>query len=366
MHFKIDRTAFLNELTHLQGVASAKQVIPILSHVLIETRADRITMRATDLDLTITTGCEASVREDGSICLPARKLTEIVKLLAHGEVEIKVNGLNQATITSNGSRFKLKGVEADGFPERKDFEGEYAEIPAGIFSRFIPRVIHAVGNEESRYALNGAKLELSSERIRMVATDGHRLALVERDAQFSADLDVLLPRKTLTEMAKLCAGFDGLMQIGMSDNHLHFKLGKREVVSCLLSGQYPDYANVLPKENHNRFTVGRDLIHPAIKRVALMADDKQHAIKLEIGDCKMHVSSQTADIGEAGETIIVGYEGEQITAGFNATYLNDFFNAIEEDEILFEFKTGDTQAQFSTVTSNCDRSIAIVMPMRLS
>jgi DNA polymerase-3 subunit beta len=249
IHFKIDRTAFLNELNHLPGVAGAKQVIPILSHVLVETRADRITLRATDLDLTITTGCEARVREDGSICLPARKLAEIVKSLAHGEVEIKANGLNQATITSNGSRFKLNGVAAEGFPEPKDPPSEFTEVPAGIFSRFIPRILHAVGNDESRYSLNGAKLELGSERIRMVATDGHRLALIERDAQFSAEFNVLVPRKTLAELAKLCASFDGLMQIGKSDNHLHFKLGKREVVSCLLCGQYPDYANVLPKDN---------------------------------------------------------------------------------------------------------------------
>ena len=156
------------------------------------------------------------------------------------------------------------------------------------------------------------------------------------------------------------------MQIGKSDNHLHFKLGKREVVSCLLCGQYPDYVAVLPKDNHNRFTVNRDAIHPAIKRVALMADEKQHAIKLEIGNCKLHVSSQTADIGEAGETITVGYKGAEITAGFNATYLNDFLSATtEEDEILFEFKTGDTQARVSTVTSNCDRFVGILMPMRL-
>jgi DNA polymerase-3 subunit beta len=365
MHFNIDRTAFLHELNSLHGVAGTKQVIPILSHLLIETREDRIVMRATDLDLTITTGCEATVHEDGSICLPARKLLEIVKSLAHGEVEIKVNDLHQATITSNGSRFKLNGVAAEDFPEPKAFSGEYAEVPAGIFSRFIPRVIHAVGNDESRYSLNGAKLELTGERIRMVATDGHRLALVERDAQFSNELDAIVPRKTLAELAKLCASFDGLMQIGKSDNHLHFKLGKREVVSCLLCGQYPDYANVLPKENHNRFTVGRDAIHPAIKRVALMADEKQHAIKLEIGDCKMHVSSQTADIGEAGETIVVGYDGTHITAGFNATYLNDFFNAIEETEVLFEFKSGDTQVKLSVTTSHNDRCSVVVMPMRL-
>ncbi len=365
MHFKIDRTAFLNELYYLQGVAGAKQVIPILSHLLIETCADGITLRATDLDLTIATACEATVREAGSVCLPARKLMEIVKSLSHGEIEIKANDLCQASITSNGSRFKLNGVEAAGFPERKAFLGQYAELSAEIFSRFIPRIIHAVGHDESRYALNGAKLEVSSERIRMVATDGHRMALVEHEGQFYTDLDAILPRKTLAELAKLCADFDGEMQIGKTDNHLHFKLGKREVVSCLLSGQYPDYANVLPKENHNRFTVGRDLIHPAIKRVALMADEKQHAIKLEIGDCKLHVSSQTAELGEAGENIVVGYTGEKITAGFNATYLNDFFNAVEEDEILFEFKTGDTQAQFSVITSSLDRYLEIVMPMRL-
>ncbi len=366
MHFKIDRTAFLNELNTLQGVAGAKQVIPILSTLLIETQADRIAMRATDLDLTITTGCGASVREDGAICLPARKLMEIVKSLSHGEIEIKTNDLHQATITSNGSRFKLKGVEAGDFPEPKEFSGEFAEVPADVFSRFIPRVIHAVGQEASRYSLNGAKLEISDGRIRMVATDGHRLALVEREGQFNADVDVILPKRALTELAKLCATSDGMLQIGKADNHIHFKLGKREIVSCLLSGQYPDYGKVIPTQNHNRFTVRRDLISPAIKRVALMADDRHHAIKLEIGDCQMSVSSQTAEIGEAGETIVIGYDGDPITAGFNATYLNDFLNAIEEDEILFEFKTGDTQTLMSVTTEYSDRASAVIMPIRLS
>src|SRR5262249_23135143 len=132
MHFKIDRTVFLNELYSLQGVAGAKQVIPILSHLLIETRMDWIGMRATDLDLTIATECDALVREEGLVCLPARKLMEIVKSLEHGEVEVKVNGFHQAMITSNGSRFKLNGVEAASFPERKEFEGEYAEISADL------------------------------------------------------------------------------------------------------------------------------------------------------------------------------------------------------------------------------------------
>src|SRR5262249_22907562 len=162
--------------------------------------------------------------------------------------------------------------------------------------------------------------EVSGARIRMVATDGHRLALVEHDGQFGEELDVLIPKKTLAELARLCAGFDGEMQIGKSDNHIHFKLGKREVVSCLLSGQYPDYAKVLPTDNHNRFTVGRDAIHPAVKRVSLMADDRSRAIKLEIGEGQMNISSQAAELGEAGETVAIDYAGDAIVAGFNATY----------------------------------------------
>src|SRR5262249_37869573 len=154
MHFKIDRSAFLNELCLLQSVAGSKQAIPILSHLLIETDADRIVMRSTDLDLTIITECEADVREDGSICLPARKLMEIVKSLAQGEIEIKTNDLHQAAISCNGSRFKLRGEAAENFPELQEYTGKYTEIPAELFSRFIPRVVYAAGQEGSRYAIN--------------------------------------------------------------------------------------------------------------------------------------------------------------------------------------------------------------------
>jgi len=273
MHFKIDRAAFLNELQSLQGVVSAKQLIPALSHLLIETKAGRIAMRATDLDITVKTECAASVRKDGSICLPARKLTEIVKSLAKGGIEIKTNDLCQATITSNGSRFKLHGMDADSFPDAEGYSGEYAEIHAEIFSRFIPRVIHAAGQEESRYTLNGAKLEITNERIRMVATDGHRLALVEREGKFAKTLDVLIPKKSLAELAKLCAS--------------------------------------------------------------------------------------------GNETLPIDYAGEAITAGFNAAYLNNFLSAVEEDEILLEFKDGQSPAQLSVNNAAEDRCRVIVMPMRM-
>jgi DNA polymerase III subunit beta len=366
MNIKVDRDLFLSELYYLQGLAGAKQIIPILSHLLIETAPGKITMRATDLDVMITTECQAGVREVGSICLPSRKLAEIAKSLSHGEIDIKTNDQYQATIASNGSRFKLHGASAEGFPRIQEYSGEYAEAPAELFSRFIPRVIHAVGLEGSHYALHGVKLEISEERIRMVATDGHRLALVEREGRFNTVIDTIVSKKALVELAKICAASDEMLLLGKDDNHIRFKLGKREITSCLLAGRYPDYEAILPKENLNRLTLDRDLISPAVKRVALMADGRSRAIKLDIGKRKLDISSQSAGCGEAGETIPVRYEGKKIIAGFNATYLSDIFNALDENEILFEIKNGEAPAQFSIRTPDQDRCLAIVMPLTLT
>jgi len=363
MNIKVDRDLFLSELYYLQGVAGAKQLIPILSHLLIDAVPGKITMRATDLDVTVTTECAAVAREGGSICLPARKLAEIVKSLAHGEIEIKTNDLFQAAIACNGSRFKLHGMSAEDFPRVQEYSGEYAEAPAELFSRFIPRVIHAVGQEGSHYALHGVKLEVSDERIRMVATDGHRLALVEREGRFGKAMDVIIPKRALVELAKICAASDETLLIGKDDNHIRFKLGKREIVSCLLAGRYPDYSSVLPNEGLHRLPLDRNVISPAVKRVALMADGRSRAIKLEIGKGMMNISSQSIDCGEAGETVPICYEGKKITAGFNATYLSDVFSALDEDEVLFEIRNGETPAQFTVSASDHERYLAVVMPL---
>jgi DNA polymerase-3 subunit beta len=179
-------------------------------------------------------------------------------------------------------------------------------------------------------------------------------------------VDVIIPKRALVELVKICAASDETLLIGKSDNHIRFKVGKREIVSCLLAGRYPDYAAALPKENPHRLTLDRNLISPAVKRVALMADGRSRAIKLEIGKGVMNISSQSIDCGEAGETIPISYEGKKITAGFNATYLSDVFNALDENEILFEIKNGETPAQFTVSASDQDRCVMVVMPLALA
>ncbi len=364
MLIKVDRNLFLSELFYLQGLAAAKQLIPILSHIFIDACFDKLMMRATDLDVSITTECQADVREVGSICLPARKLMEIVKSLPQGEIEIKSDPSCHVSIVCHRSRFKLMGTNSDHFPELRQYTGEFSEVPAEMFLRFIHRVLHAVGQECSNYALNGVKLEISDERIRMVATDGHRMALVEHEGRFNKALDIILPKKTLVELAKICASSDEMLLLGLADNQIHFKLGKREIASCMLTGRYPDYSAVLPKSNLNRITLDRDIIYPAIKRVALMADDRSRAVKLEIGEGNMNISSRSAEHGEAVETIATGYRGEKITVGFNAVYLNDVINAFDEEEISLEIKNGESAALFTTNSPDQDRCLAIVMPLR--
>ncbi len=366
MHIRVDRSQIWTELNYLQGVAPTKQIATGLSHVLIEAMFGKIRLRATDLDLTITAECQADILKHGSICVPVRKLTDVIRSLPKAEIDIKTDDKFQATITCNSSRFKLNGMNPSDFPEPETYSGLFAEIPAEVFSYFIHHVIQAAGRQESRYALNCAKLEISKGHIRMVATDGHRLAMIEREGEFNEPIEALIPRKTLTELAKLCASSDEALQIGKTDNKIHFKLGAREMVSQLAAGVYPDYTKVLPKENHNRFTVERNPTLAAIRRVALAADEHLPVIKLEIRNGEMRISSNSREMWEAGETIPINYSGEAITTGFNATYLSDFFSAANKEELSFEFKDGYSPAQLRCKpSSQCDW-IGVVMPIRVS
>jgi DNA polymerase-3 subunit beta len=198
----------------------------------------------------------------------------------------------------------------------------------------------------------------------MVATDGHRLAIIERKGEFGEPIDVIIQRKALTELAKLCAAGDEILQIGTTDNKIHFKLGARRMTSRLLTGDYPNYSAILPKENHRRFTVGREPVLSAIKRAAIMVGERQRAIKIEIGNGEMRISSESSENGEAIETVPIDYSGEAITAGFNSVYLSDFLTSTNEEELSFEFKDGHSPAQLRYSPSSQDRHLGVVMPMR--
>ena len=233
----------------------------------------------------------------------------------------------------------------------------------------INRTIFAITLEESRYTLSGAKFMLGKDGARMVTTDGHRLAYVERKDLGggipSEEIDVLIPRKTLAELTKLTSSFEGEIGLGADENHIYFEVGPRLLISRTLTGQFPNYEMVMPKGNDKKAEFDSVSLGQAIRRVALMADDRSHAIRFHLTPGSLHISSQTAEEGEARETVTTEYAGDETEIGFNAAYLQDFLNVLNDGNVSFEFKDGNSQAQLRPASDDGYDYRYVVMPMRL-
>jgi DNA polymerase-3 subunit beta len=370
MEFSISKSALQKELGFVAGTVEKKNTIPVLSNILIESVGENtIRLIGTDLDLTLRCEAEADIKTPGSMCVGARKLFDITRVLPDAPVNFRKEENNWATVTCERSNFKIAGVERESFPEVPSFKTAPVRLPANVFKTFIDRTIFAITLEESRYTLSGAKFMLSSTGARMVTTDGHRLAYIERKDLGAHSpkegLDVLIPRKTLGELTKLMAASEGDIGLGADDNHIYFEVGPRLLISRTLAGQFPNYEMVMPKGNDKRAEFDAASLGQAIRRVALMADDRSHAIRFQLSQNNLHISSQTAEEGEARETVSTEYAGDETEIGFNAAYLQDFLNVMSEGSVAFEFKDSGSQAQLRPVADDGYEYKYVVMPMRL-
>ena len=371
MQFVVSKQNLQKELGFVQGVVEKKNTIPVLSNILIESVGES-TIRITGTDLDVTIRCDMDAEEisvPGSICVQARKLFEIARLLPDAPVSFKKEENDWVTVKCDRAKFKMVGVSRDAFPEVPTFKSAPTKISAEILKTFIDRTIFAITQEESRYTLSGAKFILDESGAKMVTTDGHRLAYVERKEVTSngtkETIDTLIPRKTLAELTKLTAGYEGEISLGMDENHIYFEVGPRLLVSRMLYGQFPNYEMVIPKNNDKSVEFDGALLNLAIRRVALMADDRSHAIRFHLEPDQLVISSQNAEEGEARESIQADYSGAETDIGFNAQYLQDFLNVIGEGKVAFEFRDGNSQAQLRPSESDKYDYKYIVMPMRI-
>ena len=370
MQFVVSKQNLQKELGYVQGVVEKKNTIPVLSNILIESVGEgTIRLTGTDLDVTIRCDMDAEdIKTPGSICVQARKLFEIARLLPDAPVTFKKEANDWVTVTCDKSRFKMVGVSKDAFPEVPSFKSAPTKIPAAIVKGFIDRTIFAITQEESRYTLSGAKFMLDDKGARMVTTDGHRLAYVEKKGvskDGSDAIETLIPRKTLAELTKLTAGEEGDISLGMDENHIFFEVGTRLLISRMLHGQFPNYEMVMPKNNDKEVQFDSGLLNQAIRRVALMADERSHAIRFHLGANELVISSQNAEEGEANETIQTDYTGDETDIGFNAQYLQEFLNVVGDSAVKFEFKDGNSQAQLRPADGGDYDYKYIVMPMRI-
>jgi DNA polymerase III subunit beta len=370
MEFSVDKSALLNELNTTQGVVERKTTIPILSNLLVEAKGNRLNITATDLELSIRTSCEAKVKREGAGTIPAKKLLELVRLLPEGEIKVKLLENHWVEIVSDRKKYKLVGMAKENFPSLPAMPHTLVKISAPVLESLIAKTKFAISMEESRYTLNGGLLILKPDTLAMVATDGHRLALAETDqklAGLNGEMKVLVPKKAMDEVEKLAAaaGSEAQIEFAKDESNLFFQVGHRLLISRILTGQFPNYEAVLPRDNNKNIVLERVELSDAVRRVAQLADQRSHAVKFSVSKEGIEISASSPEYGEAKESIEKDYQGEPIAIGFNSTYMLDFLSAAADGPVSIELKDEQSAGQLRPLADESYRYRYILMPMRI-
>jgi DNA polymerase-3 subunit beta len=373
MEIRLKRDDLLAELVPMQGIVERRTTIPVLSHLLLTAKDGRLHVAATDLDVSLVSSTEAQVKSEGALAVQARKLLEIVRALVSDEVRLSLEGENSLRIQAGKSRFRIKGLPPADFPSLPQVEAKSGfTVPLGQFRRLVGKVLFAVSSEESRFQLSGALLKLKEKKVEMVATDGHRLALIEGTLPAAAGEDqVLVPRKALQELLRIEG--EGALEFRRGEHHLSFRSGSREMVCRILEGTFPDYDRVIARGNDKKVVCGRRELGDAVQRVALMTGDRNRGVRLDFADGEVTIAAANPDLGEASETLACEYAGGALRIGLNPDYLGQFLAAVETDKVLLELKDENSQcvgqpqrgADDAAGGGEPERYLCVIMPMRI-
>jgi DNA polymerase-3 subunit beta len=372
MELVVRKTELLRELQLFQGIVERKNTIPILANVLLEAKGNEVRMLATDLEVALRSRCEASVAKGGALTLPAKKLYEIVKALPETDVRIEEDK-NGVKVAADRFDSRMQTLPREDFPTLPEAAGggARATLSRASLKEMVAKTQFAITGEDTRYFLNGALFVLRGDSMSLVATDGHRLALVtvpraaKDDALQAEETKVILPKKTLLELGKLLTEGDGDIQFERGENHLFFDVGVRVLISRMIDGQFPAYERVIPKTNDKLIEFERERLTNAVKRVALLSNERSRAVKFEIDKGKVEVTSSSSEFGEAREQLVVDYPGPALTISFNAQYVLDFLNVVETDIVSLSLKDEVSQAVMKPVGADGYDYTYVIMPMRI-
>ena len=371
MELVVRKTDLLRELQLFQGIVERKNTIPILANVLLEATTDEVKLLATDLEVGLRSRCAAAVAKGGSLTLPAKKLYEIVKALPETDVRIEEDR-NGVKVAADRFDSRMQTLPREDFPTLPESSGSYsASLPRDVVKQMVAKTQFAITGEDTRYFLNGALFILRPDSMSLVSTDGHRLALItvsrEKSKGKKADdeVRVILPRKTLLELGRLLAEGDGDIQYERGENHLFFDIGGRLLISRMIDGQFPAFERVIPKSNDKKVEFDRDRLTSAVKRVALLSNERSRAVKFQIDKGKVEIASSSPEFGEAKEMLIVDYAATPVTICFNAQYVLDFLGVVETDSVSLEFKDEMSQAVMKPIGAEGYEYTYVIMPMRV-
>ena len=363
MRFDTTKDVLIKGIQDVQNAINPKTTLPILANILIETTKDNVSLTATDLDIGITSNIQVKPGTEGAITVPAKKFFDIIKELPDGDVVVSVKKNNSVHIECPSCLFKIMGLPKDEFPQLPDFKDKDSiAIPRGRLKKMITMTGFAISRDETRYVLNGVLFIIKPTYIRMVATDGRRLAMVEEKTQApkAQERKVIIPAKTITELGKLL-GDEGDVKICFGNNQALFDMGNTKVVSRLIEGEFPNYEQVVPKEVKDKVAVPRVSFLAATKRAALFTNQDSLAVKIELFKDKMVLSKSAPYIGEAREELAVDYKGKDLAIGFNPDYLVDVLKNINEEVVNFEVADADKPG----VVRVGSEYVYVVLPMQL-
>jgi DNA polymerase-3 subunit beta len=367
MKFTITREQLHEGLGAVASAVPSKTTLPVLANILLEATKDGLRLSGTDLDIAVGTTVPASVDQEGAITLPARKLVELVRELPSAGIRFTTQGEQRVTIECGRSKFKLLGLPREEFPAFPQVTFNVSSrTTARDLQKLVAHVAFAASTEESRPILNGVLWQLTTDRMRMVATNGHRLAKMEVPLQGAADpAELIVPPKALEQLRKLF-GPDDEIEIGRSENHLGFRSATTQVFTRLIEGPYPNYEQVIPRENDKTATCEKAALMSALRRMSIVASDQTHRIRMSFGDGSCRLSVTTPDLGEAQEELTVTYEGEPLDIGFNANYLLEVLKYMPTEEVRLTFKAPERAATVEPVGWDDPAAyLTLVMPLRL-
>ncbi len=362
MKFKADKEILVGGIQIVQNVITPKSALPILSNILIETFQDKLRLTATDLDIGITCLIPVNILETGAITIPAKRFSDIIRELPSNEIVVNTKKNNQVNIETELCQFKIMGLGKEEFPKLPEFKDkEIIKLDQGVLKTMLGLTAFAVSFDETRYILNGILFKIEKNTLTLVATDGKRLAVVERKIQqgFEKAVNIIIPIKTIQELNRNLKD-SGELSILLGSNQALFDLGQVVVISRLIEGEFPDFRQVIPAVSENKFSIEREQFLLAVKRAALLSTPDYQAVKLEVFKDKLVVSKSTPDIGESREEVKVEYRGKEMIIGFNPNYLIDVLKNLSEEKINFELTDSEKPGVIRV-----DDYTYIVLPMRL-
>jgi DNA polymerase-3 subunit beta len=362
MKIKIPKKTLLDIAQTVQSVVSTKNTLPILSNMLLDAQKDGLQLTATDLDIAMVYTTKTNTTQEGAATVSAKRFTDIIKELPEEDVVISAKKNNTVTIDCQNAHFKVSSLPKEEFPKLPSYKNqEFITIEQQTLKEMLNKTSFATSRDETRYILNGVLFEIKPQKITLVATDGRRLAYIEKkiDSKIQKQKKIIIPTKTVNELNRTLG--EGELKMYFGENQITFDQGDIIIISRLIEGEFPRYEQVIPKEQKEKLVVNKDRLLAATRRASLLTNQDSQAIKLDVFKNKLVISKNTPDIGETREELGVEYKGGSLSIGFNPTYLIDALKNIDEESIGLELTAQDKPG----VIRLQDSFVYVVLPMQL-